>query len=221
MALPRKVTVIGAGDIGCGWAALCVAAGWPVTLFDASAQGLERGAADVPQRARALVEQQRANQGIVERGLLEFVQARSLLQAVKDADWVIEAIPEDLMAKQRLFDSIEQVAGHEALLTSSSSGINLDNPADEGISLEESGASDFDLSLEPEDTPKPQKSRPVEDSDSEFEMKVETPKPSKKKKKPVEEPSEFDFAINLATAKALGIAIPPALTLQATRIIEE
>src|SRR5256886_16194506 len=50
MALPRKVTVIGAGDIGCGWAALCVAAGWPVTLFDASAQGLERGAADVPQQ---------------------------------------------------------------------------------------------------------------------------------------------------------------------------
>ena len=122
-ALPPKITVVGAGDIGCGWAVLCVAAGWPVTLFDASAQGLERGAADVPQRARALVTQERANQGIVERGLLEFVQARSLLQAVKDADWVIEAIPDDLMAKQRLFDSMEQVAGHEALLTSSSTGL--------------------------------------------------------------------------------------------------
>src|SRR4029077_16175125 len=60
MALPRKVAVIGAGDIGCGWAALCVAAGWPVTLFDASAQGLERAEAEVPQRARALVEQGRA-----------------------------------------------------------------------------------------------------------------------------------------------------------------
>src|SRR5256886_4066973 len=77
MALPRKVTVIGAGDIGCGWAALCVAAGWPGTLFDASAQGLERGAADVPQRARALVQQQRASQGIVERGLLEFEDRKS------------------------------------------------------------------------------------------------------------------------------------------------
>src|SRR5256886_5537725 len=123
MALPRKVTVIGAGDIGCGWAALCVAAGGPVTLFDASAQGLERGAADVPQRARALVQQQRASQGIVERGLLEVEQARSLLQGVKDADWVIEAISEELMAKQRLFESIEQVAGHDALVTSSSSGL--------------------------------------------------------------------------------------------------
>src|SRR6266567_4139161 len=92
MALPRKVTVIGAGDIGCGWAALCVAAGWPVTLFDASAQGLERAEVEVPQRARALVEQGRASQGIVERGLLEFVQARSLLQAVIDVDELDRAV---------------------------------------------------------------------------------------------------------------------------------
>src|SRR5205814_10685206 len=27
--MPRKVAVIGAGDIGCGWAALCASAGWP------------------------------------------------------------------------------------------------------------------------------------------------------------------------------------------------
>ena len=121
--MPRKVAVIGGGDIGCGWAALCASAGWPVTVFDASARGLERAAADVPRRTRALVALGRATQGIVERGLLEFEQARSLLQAVKDADWIIEAIPEDQIAKQKLFDSIEHVAGPEALLTSSSSGL--------------------------------------------------------------------------------------------------
>ncbi len=122
-SMPRKVAVIGGGDIGCGWAALCASAGWPVTLFDASARGLERAAADVPQRTRALVALGRATQGIVERGLLEFEQARSLLQAVKEADWIIEAIPEDLIAKQKLFDSIEQVAAPDALLSSSSSGL--------------------------------------------------------------------------------------------------
>jgi len=121
--MPRKVAVIGGGDIGCGWAALCASAGWPVNLFDASARGLERAAADVPRRTRALVALGRATQGIVERGLLEFEQARSLLQAVKDAEWVIEAIPEDQIAKQKLFDSIEQVAAPDALLSSSSSGL--------------------------------------------------------------------------------------------------
>jgi carnitine 3-dehydrogenase len=122
-AMPRKVAVIGGGDIGCGWAALCASAGWPVTLFDASARGLEHAAAEVPRRTRALVALERATQGMVERGLLEFEQARSLLQGVKDADWIIEAIPEDLIAKQKLFDSIEQVAPPDALLSSSSSGL--------------------------------------------------------------------------------------------------
>ncbi len=121
--LPRKVAVIGAGEIGCGWAALCASAGWPVTVFDASARGLERASTEVPRRARALVALERATPGIVERGLLEFQQGRSLLQGVKDADWVIEAIPEDLLAKQKLFGSLEDVVGPDTLVTSSSSGL--------------------------------------------------------------------------------------------------
>src|SRR2546426_10282646 len=81
------------------------------SVFDASARGLERASQEVPRRTRALVALERATQGIVERGLLEFAQARSLLQAVQDADWVIEAIPEDLLAKQKLFAAVEEVAG--------------------------------------------------------------------------------------------------------------
>jgi carnitine 3-dehydrogenase len=122
-ALPRKVAVIGAGEIGCGWAALCCSAGWPVTVFDASARGLERAAGEVPRRARALVTLGRAAHGIVERGLLEFGSGRSLLQTVNEADWVIEAIPEDLSAKQKVFDAIDQVTAPQTLVTSSSSGL--------------------------------------------------------------------------------------------------
>ncbi len=92
--------------------------------------------------------------------------------------------------------------GGNTELTSASSGLTLNKPADEGISLEEGegqDSSDFDLSLEPEDTPRPQPSRPVEDSDSEFELQAhKTPKPSKKKK-PVEEPSdssEFELSLD-------------------------
>jgi 3-hydroxyacyl-CoA dehydrogenase len=121
--LPRKVAIVGAGDIGCGWAALCASAGWPVTVFDADAKVIERASQEVPRRARALVALGRATAGMVEHSLLEFHQGRSLLQAVKDADWVIEAISEDLGAKQRLIESIELVAGPDALLSSSSSGL--------------------------------------------------------------------------------------------------
>ena len=123
MTLPRKVAVIGAGDIGVGWAALCASAGWHVAMFDANSSASELAFTEVPRRTRALVELNRATPGMVERGLLEFTQARSLLQAVKDADWVIEAISEDVVAKQKVTEAIEQVASADALITSSSSGL--------------------------------------------------------------------------------------------------
>ncbi len=37
---------------------------------------------------------------------------------------------------------------------------------------------------------------------------------------PLERPTKFDLVINLKTAKALGLTIPPGVLLQATKVIK-
>lgn len=118
-----RVAIVGAGDIGRGWAALFVAAGWPVAVFDIDSHSMESAPEEIANRARALVALERASDESVASGIERLAMGRSILQACKDAEWVIEAGPEDLLAKQKMFEAIESVAGNARVITSSSSGL--------------------------------------------------------------------------------------------------
>ncbi|MSR06168.1 MAG: hypothetical protein EXR93_03730 [Gemmatimonadetes bacterium] len=118
-----SVAIIGTGDIGRGWAALCVAAGWPVALFDRESASLESAPAEIAERAGHLVSLDRAVPDDVEHGVRSLKIARSLLQACEDAQWIIESAHEDLMTKQKLFEAFESVAPNAKIVTSSSTAL--------------------------------------------------------------------------------------------------
>ncbi len=120
-----RIAIVGAGETGCGWAALAVAAGWPVALYDHESRALSAAEVAVAQRARALVQLGHADEHAVERGMAALVPGRSLLKACADAEWIIEAIPEDLLAKQKLFEALEGAAPNARAVTSSASTLSV------------------------------------------------------------------------------------------------
>ncbi len=105
-----SVAVIGAGLMGRRIAGVMAAAGLTVTLTDAQPQVLESALTD----ARAMVPD------APER----ITAGADLADAVADADLVIEAIVEDLAAKQALFAQV-RAAAPQALLASNSSVIPI------------------------------------------------------------------------------------------------
>jgi carnitine 3-dehydrogenase len=124
-----SVAVVGAGDLGRGWAALCAAQGWPVALYDLDAGIAERARAEAAARAQALLALVGADAALVDRGVCQLRLGRSLLQACGDAEWVIEAIPDDLIAKQKLFEGLEAAAPKARVITSSSSTLHPEDLA--------------------------------------------------------------------------------------------
>jgi len=120
-----KVAIVGTGAIGRGWATLCVSAGWEAQLLDSDTRAADQAAGEIERRAHALVALGRAPAKTVEAGLKRLKLGRSLLQACGDADWVVESVPEDLHAKQRVFENVGQVVRPGTIITSSSSGLPI------------------------------------------------------------------------------------------------
>lgn len=117
----KKVAVIGAGLLGHGIAQEFAMAGFEVSLHDLSDEVLEQARANMTRNLRTLAEE-----GLVDGALAESVPDRvrtstDLGEVVRDADFVIEAVSEDLALKQRIFADLDQLAPEHAILASNSS----------------------------------------------------------------------------------------------------
>lgn len=118
----RPVAIVGAGLVGAGWALVFARAGLSVRIYDANSAVSE---ASIP-----LIEKQIAD--LTEFGLLtesaDVILARlrvcdTLAQAVEGAAYVQESILERIKVKRELMLALENVAGPDLIIGSSSSGI--------------------------------------------------------------------------------------------------
>jgi 3-hydroxybutyryl-CoA dehydrogenase len=112
-----RIAVVGAGLMGHGIAQVFALAGHDVTLTDAVAKNLETAQSRIATNLRDL--------GDDERAALRVTPCADLAEAVREADYVVEAVSEDLPLKQKLFADIERNVRPDAILASNTSVIPI------------------------------------------------------------------------------------------------
>lgn len=120
--MTQEVTaVLGAGTIGMSWAALFAATGREVRVFDPAPDTHARVAKFVETAAPALSALGWDHAGDMAR----IHVGDDPVSAVQGADFIQESVPEKLDIKHALYAQIAPVLGDDAILATSTSGLNL------------------------------------------------------------------------------------------------
>lgn len=124
MTTVSNIGVIGAGTMGAGIAQVAAVAGYHVALIDTTDELVQRGRDRIAAGIQRLVDKNTITED--ERKIaLDRVTGSVEMQALRDADLVIEAVIESLDTKQAVFAEVDRVVTDQAILASNTSSISI------------------------------------------------------------------------------------------------
>lgn len=126
----KEIAVIGAGAMGSQIAMVCALAGYPTRIHDASPEAMSQAQAWAKEWLDGRVAKGRLSAEQAASALLRVSFAPSLAAAVGKADFVIEAIIENLEAKRTCFADLDRSCPPHAILATNSSSILSSRIAD-------------------------------------------------------------------------------------------
>ncbi len=119
-----RVFVLGAGIMGSGIGAQCALAGFDVTLADATPELARRGRENAERALEHAVRRGTVAAPAREAAVARLTAATGLAGAA-EAEIVVEAVPEDLLLKRRIFGDLERAAAPAAFLASNTSSLPI------------------------------------------------------------------------------------------------
>jgi 3-hydroxyacyl-CoA dehydrogenase len=131
-----SVAVVGAGRMGHGIALTYALAGRGVSLYDVDEETLAHSVDHVESALATLVDAGRVSTADAESALDNVSTTAELADCVGDADFVTEAVAEDLDIKRTVFERLDELAPSEAILATNTSGLSID---DIGAPVEDGG----------------------------------------------------------------------------------
>ncbi len=119
----KKITCIGSGLVGQGWAAQFAVNGFQVTLQDLTDEKVENAKNRTIKHINTLSEAGLGHHP--EEALKRLSIKTNLEEALLDSDFVIESIFENLEVKRRLFKKMDALLPEKVVLASSTSGLMM------------------------------------------------------------------------------------------------
>ncbi|MBE4906766.1 3-hydroxyacyl-CoA dehydrogenase family protein [Bacillus luteolus] len=121
----KKVAVIGAGLMGSGIAQSMATGGKEVILYDISQEVLDRGMSTIQKSLSRIVKSGHLSEEVSKLASNNINTTLDLSKAVANADLVIEAVPENLELKKKIFKEIDEYAKSEAILATNTSELSV------------------------------------------------------------------------------------------------
>lgn len=122
MSDKQRIGVVGAGAMGRGIAQLFAQAGHAVSVFDSFDGAVPKALASISAIIDKGVEKKVHSREQADR-IIAAIRPCTTLEQLADCDIVIEAIIEDLTAKQSLFSQLEGIVSSRAILASNTSSL--------------------------------------------------------------------------------------------------
>lgn len=117
----KKVTVIGAGTMGHGIAQVFAYNGYQVRMQDVKQEFVARGLRRIELNLRLFIEKGITTQERMESTLSRIQTTTDLGEALQDADFVMEVVPEEMSLKKDMFKRMDPLAPPQTILASNTS----------------------------------------------------------------------------------------------------
>ncbi|MEM1538950.1 MAG: 3-hydroxyacyl-CoA dehydrogenase family protein [Candidatus Bathyarchaeia archaeon] len=121
----RKIAVLGAGLMGHGIAQVAAQAGYEVSLRDIKQEFLDKGMSMIKDSLQKFLKKGVIKENEVSEILGRIHPLLDLKEAVKNADLIIEAAPENVDLKKNLFSEVDKLAKPEAIIATNTSSISI------------------------------------------------------------------------------------------------
>ncbi|MBI5146345.1 MAG: 3-hydroxyacyl-CoA dehydrogenase family protein [Thaumarchaeota archaeon] len=121
----KNITVLGSGIMGHGIAQVSAMSGYNVVLRDIEQQFLDKALEKIKWSLEKLVSKEKITKSQSDEILSRIKTQVDLKEAVKSADLVIEAVPEIMDLKKKVYSELDKVAGKNVIFASNTSTLPI------------------------------------------------------------------------------------------------